>query len=102
MSAYELKTAKFDAITTATNVVAAVTGKKICVVAYKIVANAAATVKWRDGTTDLEGAQDLAINDVLTESIAPDAYLFKTSEGAALNLSTGASVSGRVTYYEKI
>lgn len=84
-------------------VVAAVTGKQICVYAIKLIASAAGTVKFSsNGSTDLEGAQSLAANGGYTETVQPPNYLLATAIGESLNLIiTGSTnIGGRVSYFE--
>lgn len=82
-------------------IVAAVTGKRIRVLAYTLVASGGAnSVNWENGTTDITGVMDLP-NDTSLSASSPDG-LFETSVGTALQLTQSAAtlVAGHVTYIE--
>jgi hypothetical protein len=87
----------------ATTIVAAVTSKKIRVIALKLVANAAVNVKWQSHVTptDKTGLSYLAANggEVLP---ANQWGWFETITGEALdiNLSGAVAVGGHLTYVE--
>lgn len=82
-------------------IVAAVTGKRLLVLAYNYMANGTVNVKWRSNTTDLTGLGYLIAN---TGKVAPFSQVgwFKTAVGEALNLNLSASVAvgGEVVYAE--
>jgi hypothetical protein len=82
-------------------IVAAVTGKKLRVVAYVLVANAAVNAKWRSGTTDKSGLLYLAANGGAASGYSPVGH-FETASGEALNLhlSGAVAVGGHVVYVE--
>lgn len=84
-------------------VVAAVTGKKIRVLAYTIVGGGTATVTFKSGAagTALTGAMSLVVNSVLSVPYC-EAGHFETAASALLELSLGASVAmaGHLTYVE--
>lgn len=86
----------------ATQVVAAVAGRRIRVVGYTYRVNAAVNVKWQSGSTDLTG---LLYNGGAGEGDSPFAneqsWLFQTAVGAALNinLSAAVAVGGHVQYH---
>lgn len=103
---------KFAAIAAASSgdntIVAAVTGKRIKVISYVVVAAGAVTAKWKSGAgTDLSGAMSLAANGGV--SMAPPGaptgrragHLLQTASGAALvlNLGGAVSVAGHVSYF---
>lgn len=96
---------KYAVITTsasgATAIVAAVTGKKIRVIAYSVVANAAVNVKWQSGTTDVTGLKYLAANGGIVQGYNPAGW-FQTASAEALNinLSGAVAVGGEVVYVE--
>ena len=81
-----------------TQVVAAVSNRRIVVVAYAVVANATVNIRFRSGTTDITGAMRLVEGGGIAH--AYDAGLFQTAVGQALNinLSTNATVGGYVVY----
>lgn len=83
----------------ATALVAAVSGKRIRVLSYAIVANAAVNVKFQSASTDLTGLLYLAANGgaaVAFEGMG----CFQTAVGEALNinLSGAVAVGGHLTY----
>lgn len=84
-------------------VVAAVTGRKVRVLAAVFVAAGAVTVKLQSGAggTDLTGAMALAANGVLVLPFNPQGWC-ETAVAALLNLSLGGAVSvaGVITYVE--
>lgn len=82
-------------------VVAAITGKKIQVIGFGLVATAANTVKFKSGAgTDLTGGMALAANGGLSAPSDRNTVEFETAAGQALvlNLSAATQVSGWVTY----
>ena len=88
-------------------IVAAVTGKRIRVVSYVIVAAGAVTATWQSASTALSGPMSLASSGGASASVgilAPGgAYgLFQTEPGEALNLSLGGTVNvaGHLCYIE--
>lgn len=100
---------KSVAISTATAnasaVVAAKTGFKICVHSYTINAGGTVAVKFQSGTTDITGAMAMVANQTIGNSISPtnlepDACLFETAAGEALNIHLGGAVqvSGHLSY----
>jgi hypothetical protein len=58
-----------------TELVAAVTGKKIVVVRHSVVVSTAGTVKFTDGTDDLTGAMAFAANGGITDHGQPSSPL---------------------------
>lgn len=84
-------------------IVAAVTDKKINVLAYVLVAGGAVSVKWRRGTTDLSGVLALAANGgLVVPSPGEDGEAwFSTAKNEALQINLGAAVAvgGHVLYY---
>jgi len=97
-----LKTAAF-ALTATGTVITAVSTKRLKVYSVKLVASAALVVNFRDGaSTQLEGAQSLAINGGFVESVNPPAFLFASSAGNSLDLViTGiGTAAGRVSYWD--
>jgi hypothetical protein len=100
----ELKFASVSTVASgSTAIVAAVTGKKIKVVSYVLVASGAVSVQWRSNATALTGAMSLAGNGGLVVPGQPSAHLLQTAvnEPLNLNLSAGVQVSGHVAYFEE-
>lgn len=81
-----------------TALVSAVTGQKIKVVSYTVVASAAVTVQFQSGSTALTGAMALAANGGVSAS---GNHLFETAVNTALNINLGSAVqvSGHLAYY---
>lgn len=90
-----------------TEVVAAVTGKKIKVVAYELVASGDVNVKFQSATNDIDGSTlwYLTLNGGVTKPVVPvngqPIVYMQTNPGEALNVNLSASqaVSGSVLYY---
>lgn len=87
------------------NVVAAVTGKRIRVVTYVLVASGAGTVTWRSATTALSGAMTVATGTPISAAPLPEGLAgqkghLETATGEALNLLISGSiqVSGHLVY----
>lgn len=87
----------------ATTIVALVATKKIRVLAYKVIANAAVNVKWQSHVTptDLTGLSYFAANCGEVLPYNPLGW-FETISGEALdiNLSGAVAVGGHLTYIE--
>jgi hypothetical protein len=83
-----------------TQIVGGVSGKRIRVIAYAVVANATVSIKFRSGTTDITGSMRIVEGGGIAH--AYDGGLFQTAVGQALNinLSTNATVGGYVVYRE--
>jgi hypothetical protein len=87
-----------------TAVVAAVTGRKIKVLGYVLMAAGTVNVKWQDGTTDLTGALPLTAQvGAVVPQCGGEGYhpeWFKTTAGNALNLNCDSTVGvyGQVVY----
>jgi len=83
-----------------TQVVGAVSGKRIRVIAYAVIANATVNIKFQSGTTDITGSMRVVEGGGIAH--AYDGGLFQTAVGQALNinLSTNATVGGYVVYRE--
>lgn len=100
----ETKYAVIDHATLGDNtIVAAVTGKKIRVLAVFLVAAAAVTIRFESGAggTALTGQMVLAANGGFTLPFNPEGW-FETAAAALLNLelSAAASVDGALAYVE--
>ncbi len=96
-----VKFAKVD-LAASGDLVALVTGKKIRVVDFCLVAAGAVTVKFQTGAaTDLTGAMSLITGTPLQPGFDPTGH-FETVAGAKLNLVLGGSVqvSGWLKYVE--
>ena len=80
---------------------AAVSGKKICVLAFNIVSAGTNTLAWKSNTTALTGVATLAVNNVWRESYATRGH-FETVAGEALNIDSTAAVlhGGWLVYAE--
>ena len=83
-----------------TQVVAAVSNRRIVVVAFGVIASATVNIRFRSGTTDITGSMRLVEGGGIAHSY--DAGLFQTATGQALNinLSANATVGGYVVYRE--
>ena len=83
-----------------TQVVGAVSGKRIRVIAYAVIANATVSIKFQSGTTDITGSMRVVEGGGIAH--AYDGGLFQTAVGQALNinLSANATVGGYVVYRE--
>lgn len=98
-------TPKFAVISAASSgdnaIVASVSGKKIRVLSYSLVADAAVTAKFRHGTTDLTGAMSFGANGGISVPYSPVGH-FETPVTTALQLNLGAAVGvrGHLTYIE--
>ena len=81
-----------------TQVVAAVSNRRIVVVAFGVIASATVNIRFRSGTTDITGSMRLVEGGGIAHSY--DAGLFQTATGQALNinLSANATVGGYVVY----
>jgi hypothetical protein len=83
-----------------TQIVAGVSGKRIRVIAYAVVASGTVNIKFRSGTTDITGSMRVVEGGGIAH--AYDGGLFQTAIGQPLNinLSTNATVGGYVVYRE--
>ena len=83
-----------------TQVVPAVSNRRIVVVAFGVIANSTVNIRFRSGGTDITGSMRLVEGGGIAHSY--DAGLFQTATGQALNinLSTNATVGGYVVYRE--
>jgi len=100
-------TPKYAAINATANgdntLIAAITGKKIRVLAYVLVADAAVGCAFEDGAggDELTGQLPLAANGGVSAPFSPVGW-FETSENTLLNLETdaAANVRGHLVYVE--
>ena len=83
-----------------TQIVGAVSGKRIRVIAFAVVADATVYIKFRSGTTDITGSMLLVQGGGIAH--AYDGGLFQTAVNQPLNinLSADATVGGYVVYRE--
>jgi hypothetical protein len=83
-----------------TQIVPAVSGKRIRVIAYAVISNLTVSIKFRSGTTDITGSMRVVEGGGIAH--AYDGGLFETAVGQALNinLSANATVGGYVVYRE--
>jgi hypothetical protein len=83
-----------------TQIVPAVSGKRIRVIAYAVIANATVSIKFRSGTTDITGSMRVVEGGGIAH--AYDGGLFQTAVNQPLNinLSANATVGGYVVYRE--
>lgn len=101
---HQVKYFKIDAATASIAAVAAVAGKKIRLISYRLSNNGAAacTVKWQSATTDLTGPLSL-VNDVagINGPYNPDGHC-ETAAGEALNLAQSGTeaLGGYGSYIE--
>lgn len=99
-------TPKFAAVAASSSgdntIVAAVTSKKIRVLSYTLMANAAVNAKWQSSVAgDKSGLLYLAANGGVSSGFCPLGH-FETVAGEALelNLSGAVAVGGHITYVE--
>jgi hypothetical protein len=83
-----------------TQIVPAVSGKRIRVIAYAVIANATVSIKFRSGTSDITGSMRVVEGGGIAH--AYDGGLFQTAVNQPLNinLSANATVGGYVVYRE--
>ena len=81
-------------------IVAADATRKIKVVSYVVVGDAALLVRWKSGATNLSGAMSLAANGGVATA-APGTWLFETAVNAnlILNLSAAIGARGPLAYF---
>ena len=101
---HEIKYAIIDKAGSGDNtLVSAVTGKKIRVLSYALVAAGAVTVRFESGAsgTALTGQMTLAANGGISCAFNPGGW-FETAADALLNLELGGAVSvdGHLSYIE--
>ena len=105
MSQWDLLSAPVAASSAGANeIVAAVAGRKICVIGYVLMANAAVDVKWQSGSSDLTGLLYPAERGGAVANLAPDhKFWFETAAGETLNLNLSGAVpvGGHVAYILK-
>ena len=98
---------KYEVIDDATSgnntIISAVTGKRIVVLQYVLIASGAVTVRFESGAggTALTGQMQIAANGGVSANCAPYGC-FATAAAALLNmeLSGATSVDGHITYIE--
>lgn len=97
---YPVKRAVIDESTAASNeIVAAVSGKQIIVLAVTILVDSAVDLTWQSASTALSGPMN--VTQGMTDDNA-DVGLFETARDEALNLLSGSAVqvSGYLSYIE--
>lgn len=102
-SASFVKFASISAASSGANtLVAAVTGKKIRVLGYVLVAANAVNANFESGTTDISGVMSLPAFGGVSYAGGREAPAFETASGAALGLTLGSAVqvSGHISYIE--
>ncbi len=98
-------TVKFASVAAANSgdnqIVAAVTSKKIRVLSYVLVADAAEVVQWQDASGNKSGTMSLAANGGIVAGWNPNGW-FETTSGERLDLNNvgGADVDGHLSYVE--
>lgn len=82
----------------APTVVAAIAGKKIRVLSYVVISDAAQTATWQSASNNISGAMSLDANG--GASAQHENGMFETNAGEALRLLPSASgtISGHITY----
>ena len=96
---HQTQHAKISVSSGTTELVAAQgTGQKIRVYNYAVVATAAGTVKFTDGTDDLTGAMAFAANGGIAAPGAPSEVWFQTGANRALSIVTTAATEGHFSY----
>ncbi len=99
------KTLLFGAITQGaagtTQLVAANATKKVKLVSYVFILDAAGSLKFTDGTVDLSGVMPTSINGGVSASGQPSAHLLETAAvNRALSITTvGAKAFGHYSYF---
>lgn len=99
-------TAKIDASSSGSNeIVAAVAGKRIRVLGYVVIANAAVAITWLSASTSLSGAMNLAgagygvsTGQAVTEGFRGFHLQTAVGEALNLNLSGAVAVGGHLVY----
>jgi hypothetical protein len=82
---------------TTSTLVAAVSGRQIEVISYTILADAATTVTWKSGSTNISGGMTFAANG--GASVNDDQAMLRTNVGEALVLVNSAgNINGHITY----
>jgi hypothetical protein len=100
---FEVKHAVISQNTAARNqIVAAVTGKRIVVLNYTVVATGAVAITWESGTTALSGVMSFAANGGASAPGTGESPVLTTARGEALNITSSGAVqiSGHLTYIE--
>lgn len=101
-SSAQIKRAAIDESTLANNeIVAAVTGKILRVLAFNLVTTLANTLQWKSDTTAITGPMPLGADGNVDADFAEEGH-FETAAGEALNLDSSAATAhgGWVNYVE--
>lgn len=98
---YEVKRAIIAIATgTAQDIVAAVTGKKIAVIAYRLATDTEATRVFKSGTTAISGLVLMAAKTSLQESSDYGLFITAVGEKLALTMSATCTAGGELLYCE--
>lgn len=97
--AYAIKTKSVDVTDASAEVVAAVTGKRIVVLALEASAPAAETIVFKSDTTAISPTYYLAAESSFAIQFNPGG-LFATVAGKALNATVSSAAGIRVSYIE--
>lgn len=83
-----------------TTLVSAVTGRKVRVTSYVLVAAAPVTVEFKSGSTALSGAMPFGANGGASASGHPESPVLECAAGEALVITLGGAiqVSGHISY----
>lgn len=99
----QIKRAVIDKATQATHeIVAAVPGKKICVVSMFYLAAGTVEATWKSASTVVTGGLQHTASTGVVLNENPDGW-FETATGEALNLTLAQAISvdGALSYFEK-
>jgi predicted secreted protein len=97
---YEVRRAAIDTAASGDQtVVAAITGKRITVVAYTlVVTNATSLPRWKSGANNISGAMAVATNGSVSASSSAGVLATNPGEALILNNATATQLSGHLTY----
>lgn len=85
-------------------IVSAVTGKRIYVVGYSLLADTGCTVRWLRAATNLTGSMSFGSQGGISENGSIKTPIFWTGVGEALNITVGiasgtTNIGGRLVYF---
>ena len=81
-----------------TQVVPAVSNRRIVVVAFAVIANATVNIRFRSGGTDITGTMRLVEGGGIAHAYDSGLFQTATNQPLNINLSTNATVGGYVVY----
>jgi hypothetical protein len=81
-----------------TQVVPAVSNRRIVVVAFAVIANATVNIRFRSGGTDITGTMRLVEGGGIAHAYDGGLFQTATNQPLNINLSTNATVGGYVVY----